>query len=150
MGFIKEFFAQVPYFWKRFSPYHLLEIFLVFLFVYGLKFGNVKYWLFFVLSIVVFPFFVMGMFSANVKNETTKTITAKPENGDKLITVLNDGSPSEPIDGFKYDDVVYKMPGGCRATVYENVGVKQHSIIGWIIFKLFGRGFNGWNDLFCK
>lgn len=150
MGIIKEFFGQIPYFIKRFCMYHVVEVIclvgLVLWFIFPTKL---------IRSIIVAICFgsfiiVFGGCKARIYNNLNYTISAKPEDGEKTIDVLNNGSPSEPIDGFKYDDVVYKMPNGCCASVYENEGVKQHSLLGWIIFKLFGRRFDGWNELFCN
>ncbi len=146
-------FKTLGLFKRGLCPFHLIEIFIVLFLGYAVMENRTKVWIAFAIATAVFvfvcPFIIMNLFNANVKNDTKDVIYAKKEEGDDVIPV-QPGKVSEPIDGFIYKNVVYKLPGGCRAIVTEENGVQICSIPGWLAYNLFGRGFNGWNKLFCK
>ena len=105
---------------------------------------------FFLLFLVLYLFFFLFQFNRKSKvfNNSDSVIWAKPETGSKIFTIQPNESCSD-VDGVNMNGFVYKIPDGLPVE-FRNDGIHHFSFTGFILFKLFGRRFDGWNELFCK
>jgi hypothetical protein len=92
---------------------------------------------------------------ASVKNNSNKTIKAKPEDKDKDFLInVEPHSKVFQIDGIKVANKVYKIPDSIHVKVTKKNKVRVSSFCAYMIYWLYNGGIldvapdEKWNKLF--
>ncbi len=93
------------------------------------------------LCFIILFYLQAGHRPASVKNNSNKTIKAKPEDKDKDFLInVEPRSKVFQIDGIKVENKTYKIPDSVHAKVTKNNKVCINSFCAYIVYLTFGGG----------